>query len=113
MKASGALSGKESPESVLGGCVQRSSPTMDARTDDGWSTWMTMAAAIELMEKEKSKVATGTGDPANDIRQLCITLDGLFGGKSAGETKFGDGRDTSWHSRGRGDSRAALSGKPL
>ena len=113
MKASGALSGKGSPENILDGCAWGSSPVMDARTNDGWSTWMTMAAAIELMEKEKSKSSAGAGDAANDIRQLCITLDGLFDGKVAKQTKVGDGRDISWRSRGPGDSRAALSGKLL
>lgn len=113
MKASGALSGKDSPDDVLDGCAWSSSLTMDARINDGWSTWMTMAAAIELMEKEKSRIGGGGGDAANDIRQLCMTLDGLFEGKVAEQTKVRDGRNISWRSSGQDDWKAPISGKPL
>ncbi|KAA6412544.1 MAG: BZIP transcription factor [Lasallia pustulata] len=113
MKASGALNGKESHEDVLGGGARGSSLGMDVRSDDDWSTWMTMAAAIELTEKEKSRVVARGGDAANDIRQLCITLDGLFDGRVTKRTKVGDSRDSSWRSKGQVGSRAALSGKPL
>lgn len=113
MKASGALSGMGSPENLLDGCAWGPSLLMGVRTDDGWSTWMTMAAAIELMEKEKLQIAVGGGDAANDIRRLCITLDALFEGKMGKQTKVGDGGNISWRSRGHDDLRAAISGKPL
>lgn len=113
MKASGALSGKGSPENVLDSCAWGPSLVMDVRIDNGWSTSMTMAAAIELMEKEKLQIAGRVGDAANDIRQLCITLDGLFEGKIGKQTNVGDGRDICWRSRGQDDSRAALSSKTL
>ncbi|KAI4136172.1 MAG: hypothetical protein LQ347_000029 [Umbilicaria vellea] len=113
MKASGALSGKGSPENLLDGCAWGSSLVMDVRSDDGWSTWMTMAAAIELMEKEKLQMAVRGGDAANDIRRLCITLDALFEGKMGNQTKVGDGGNISWRLSGQNDSRAAISGKLL
>lgn len=113
MKASGALSGKGGPENLLDGCAWGSSLVMDVRTDDSWSTWMTMAAAIELMEKKNLPIAVRGGDAANDIRQLCIALDSLFEANMGKQRKVGDGGNISWRSRGLGDSRTAISGKPL
>ena len=48
--------------------------------DENLSTLMTMLFAIESIEKSKGKTSSDRReDPAEEIRKLCTTLDGLLG----------------------------------
>jgi len=73
MKASDALSGKNGPESVFWG--RGDSPSLENVPIDEWTTLMTLALCIKLMEKETARKRERR-TLASEVLHSRLTLDG-------------------------------------